>query len=559
MTRRKLAIHSLAAIFAIAPLSAHQEKQSATASISGTLTSADGRPIRKAEVKLTSIDPVVVHTVVSDAIGRFEFSGVPAGEYSLTASKAGYLAMVLGARKPGVGMPGNRLKIGAGERIENVALTLHRGSAISGVVTDEYGDPAMSVMVRVLRFGYMNGHRMAQPVGQATTDDIGSYRVGGLIPGEYVITAVPRDTVALATARFEELRGRGAPGLPAPNPVGYVPAYFGGTASPSGAGRIQLGLTEHAGGIDIQLVAVSTGTVSGVVTDPAGVPTSASVQLIDPTLPIANMTVWFRNPGPDGRFSFAGVVPGTYVLRAQGNRPFGEVRGSAFTAATEVRVAEGTAIDGSLRLQRGVTVSGRLDLDTLPSIDPQKLRVEMEPITGPADWEAAAPRATPNAAGRFSLANVVPGSYRVRVNGLPKNWSLASANFGELDAADINLVVKSEPISAGVLTFTSQTGAVSGTLSNAVGEPSTDRVVLLFPAEREYWVAQSRRIQLAQPGRDGRYTFGNLPVGSYRLAAIEAPDSGQQFDLEFLAQHVGGSSEIRLAPGEARVHDLRVK
>ena len=57
----------------------------------------------------------------SDADGRFTFSAVAPGEYSLSAAKPGYLDMTYGARKPGTGA-----------KIENVALRLHRGGAISG-------------------------------------------------------------------------------------------------------------------------------------------------------------------------------------------------------------------------------------------------------------------------------------------------------------------------------------------------------------------------------------------------------------------------------------------
>ena len=133
--------------------------------------------------------------------------------------------------------------------------------------------------------------------------------------------------------------------------------------------------------------------------------------------------------------------------------------------------------------------------------------------------------------------------------------------FGTLwavDAADVNLVIKGEPVSGGILTVTSSSASVSGSLSNAAGEPVDDRVVLLFPSQREFWVAASRRIHVAQPGPDGRYAFSKLPAGSYRLVAIDAPEPGQQFDPEFLAGLVADSSEITLVAGDTRAHDLRV-
>ncbi|HJR59681.1 MAG TPA: carboxypeptidase-like regulatory domain-containing protein [Vicinamibacterales bacterium] len=564
------------------PAAGQETAPKATGVIAGSLTSADlGRPVRKAQVRLVRATPRMTRTTTSDAEGRYTFANLPPGDYTLSASKPGYIEMVLGARRPGPGVPGTMLTLAAGHKIENLSLKLARGGVISGVVTDEFGDPALGVPVRAMRFAYSNGHRVAQPVGNVVTDDLGAYRIAGLLPGEYVISAVPRDSVAAAGASAESLRlrqaqimasgnalaraqleetRRQAAGIETPDAFGYVPAYFGGSASPSTAGRVRLGLSEHAGGIDIQLVALRTGTVSGIVTDPAGAPATASIQLLDPLMPIANLAVWFRHSGPGGRFSFTGLVPGTYTLRAQGTRTVGEAGGGELTAAVELQVAEGGVVDGSLRLTRGVSVSGRLDLGAVTGpVNPRRVQIRLFPITGPSDWEASTRQTVPDAAGRFTLDNVAPGPYRVRVSGLPQGWMLASAVFGSIDAADVNLVVKAgEPVTGGVLELTSKASALSGMVSNADGEPAADRPVILFPASRDLWVADSRRIHVAQPGADGRYAFRGLPPGDYRIAATDPPEPGQQFDPEFLAQLVSASRDVRVAEGETRTEDLAI-
>jgi hypothetical protein len=79
------------------------------------------------------------------------------------------------------------------------------------------------------------------------------------------------------------------------------------------------------------------------------------------------------------------------------------------------------------------------------------------------------------------------------------------------------------------------------------------------PIARSLWVPQSRRIRLAQAGPDGRYAIRGLPAGEYRLAALLDPEPGREFDPEFLAGLLGTAMSVRLAAGEMRTQDIRVR
>ena len=542
--------------------------------IAGTLTSADlGRPVRRAQVKIASASPRLTRTVTTDADGAYLFANVPAGEYTLSASKSGYLEIVFGARRPGPAVPGTPIRLGAGEKRDQLALRIPRGGVISGVITDEFGDPVLGVPVRAMRLAFINGERAAYPAGNVVTNDLGEYRIPGLMPGDYVVSAVPRDIVAAAAGEAESLRNRMAqvaaaggirdtvtpdPGK-APDAIGYVPVYFGGTASPSGATSVRLGVSGHAGAVDIQLQVMKTAVISGIVMNPDGTPVSANIQLIDPSMPIANLGVWFRNSAPGGKFSFPGLVPGSYVINAQAGSST-SVTGQ-LTAAVTVPVEAGGAAEVTVPLQRGVSVSGGVALDAPGgAIDFQRLRVSLLRVATTADWESEPKHATPDADGRFVWRGVAPGRYRVTATGLPSGWMMASAVFGGNDAADHHLVVEAgESLTGGVVKVTARSGEIAGVLTNTSGEPVADQSVVLFPADRAHWLPQSRRIHVAQPAADGRYVIRGLPPGDYRLAAIDPPEPGQAFDPAFLSPLASAALTIKLGPGERLTHDIRVR
>ena len=69
----------------------------ATSRISGRVLAADtGQPLRRAAVRLASLEQHENRTTLTDAAGRYEFSDLPDGRYSLTAAKSGYVALEYG-------------------------------------------------------------------------------------------------------------------------------------------------------------------------------------------------------------------------------------------------------------------------------------------------------------------------------------------------------------------------------------------------------------------------------------------------------------------------------
>src|SRR5690349_9455401 len=167
-----------------------------TASLRGQIVAADnGAPIRRAQVRINSPEVREGRVATTDQQGRFEFKELPAGRYTMTASKGGFVPLQYGQRRPSES--GTPIELSEGETIDKIAIALPRGSVLGGRITDEYGEPVANAFVTASRYAYAGGARRLQPAGQNardTTDDQGHFRLFGLPPGDYYVSATLRGT-----------------------------------------------------------------------------------------------------------------------------------------------------------------------------------------------------------------------------------------------------------------------------------------------------------------------------------------------------------------------------
>src|SRR3954471_19537347 len=159
--------------------------------LSGRVLAADtGRPVKRARVFITAAELPGGRGVLTDDSGTFDFAELPAGRYTLTASKSGFIGLSYGQRRPL--QAGTPLQLADGQQLRGIDFRLPRGGVLAGHVFDEDGDAMPGAMVRVMRYQYQQGERRLVPAGTAQTDDKGSYRVWGLNPGDYYVSAVTR-------------------------------------------------------------------------------------------------------------------------------------------------------------------------------------------------------------------------------------------------------------------------------------------------------------------------------------------------------------------------------
>lgn len=456
-----------------------------TGVVAGVVVTADDRqqPVRRVSVMLASGQVVVPRTAVTDDEGRFAFTGLPAGNYTLAAQKPAWVAAVYGARTPGdsQGIP---IAVAEGQRVDGLRIPITRGAVVAGTVRFANGAPAAGLQIQVLRTRLVDGRRQITTVAvPAQTDDQGGYRVFGLPAGDYVVQArsqlfqmtglnattrqVTESEVRwgdqqLAQARALVATGAAPDAPPPPGPtVTYSAVYFPGTAFVSDAAVISLPAGGERSNVDFALALVPTGTVTGTVLMPDGSPAAGASVALEPAgggdgdLFGMLMAGGRGATGRDGRFTLTGVTPGQYtvMVRATPRRADGPAPADADAAALQAMAMAGAlagmlgggaanpatlwaadtlGVNGqdvgplSLQLREGLTVEGTVVFEGggIPK-DVSAVRVAVsrpasgDPVTAMMSRMLNTATGAANADGTFAVRGLVPGKYAVTVSGKP--------------------------------------------------------------------------------------------------------------------------------------------
>jgi hypothetical protein len=115
------------------------------------------QPVRRAMVRAIPAGGGAPSTAYTDAAGRFIFSSLPTGRYTVEAFKPGFVRTAYGARRPD--RPGTPVTLSETERTQTVNLRMPRGGVITGRVLDEFGQPAQGARVRAQQVRTINGER----------------------------------------------------------------------------------------------------------------------------------------------------------------------------------------------------------------------------------------------------------------------------------------------------------------------------------------------------------------------------------------------------------------
>ena len=490
-----------------------------TGTISGAIVNERGEPMPGATVFLRQLGTQNAgRTSSADSEGRFRVTGLEPALYVVTGYSPAYVYQF-----PEPDSSPNYHRVGDSVRIEMV-----KGGVLTGSVVNTAGEPIVGIRVRAVRIKDTKGQapRSSQYGStERSTDDRGIYRIYGLPPGIYLVSAGGGSGQSYQLSPYET----------------DVPLY-----APSST---RDGATEYTvrGGeettADIRYRSDPGHTVSGTV-KVSGTTNGANVTLTaveGGLMPVGSV---MQAPGGRG-FEITGVGDGEYQIMAA-EFPTNVV---ATTTIPDVSISEakritvkGADVTGIELITRPASsLSGRVSLE--PSKAPEcqgkrkplfaetlieLVRNEKDP-EGPVFMRMALGAMSPDPKGAFVFRNVAPGRYRLNPSFHARFWYLQSISIGapsttapvrsatpKIDPAASWTVIKpGEKISDLTITLAEGAASIRGRVPVAEGATiPSGSALYLVPAEVDK-AADVLRYFITNVASDGAFTFNSLPPGRY--------------------------------------------
>ncbi len=495
--------------------------QEHTYAISGQVILDNGVAVPNAEVGVTHHGwDEVTDPVLTDAQGRFSFSGLPAGQFVLTAHRNDLGSFFYG-QSP---QPGIVIGVELNERHPqaDVNFRIDRPAVIEGVVRSYDGNPLSSVQVYGKRRALANGKSVPIVEGVAFADETGHYRLS-VHRGRYRFCASAQA------------------GLDSVVPVGYATfgqqsqEVYGESCQPVGPIAVNPG---QKIAFDLTLATRSGVEVAGTVTNAP--PNSGSmVQLIPREA--GGLAINGAVDGSNQTFQMKNVPPGQYWLTAQaavsengtalmllGRQPL--IVGPGGASGVELKLNAPPVVNVVIHVPKNVT----------------GLEVGLRDLSQPNGQPIMAQH---QGDGSLRIPLPFPGRYRLvtRSSGCP-----VSATFGNVDALASAIDVPGGSTETLEATVTDQCGLIKGKVINEAGKavPLARMLILLSgtPQDPGDLIQESAE-------KDGTFEFNGLRPGPYLLWAWDELDEWNGF-VEDLASMVQWQTAVTVKAGETTSVDL---
>ena len=509
-----------------------------TASIEGTVLDAKlGKPVKDANLLAALVTGGGTNaSTKTDETGHFVLKNLTAGSYLLIADHPRYARQTYGSRNGLLG--GTPLTLTVGQELKEITFKIQPNAVASGRVLDEDGEPMPQIMVAALKGMYSKGKRQYLPLATAMTNDLGEYRIANMAAGRYLISATKMNQNASNTKAPE--------GEPEKT---YVTTYYPNALDATGGAPVDVMAGGDAGGMDIRMAKTKSVRIKGrVVGAPAD--KDVAIRVIPKDAGVLSMIIGrsAQVKKADGTFEIVGVTPGSYTLRVSdptGMKPMG--------AGVQVQVGDRALESMVIEVATSAELSGVVvALKDNPKNDQVSVggaRVVLESVEG---LVIIPPNTTVGEDGTFTLKDVAPDKYFVRVMNGPAGSFVESAKFGTQEMGDQGLDLSGAAPGKLEIKLNPGGAQVDGVVCGQDDKPISGVTVALIPDSGKYLLYQT-----IFTDQNGAFSFKGITPGGYKVLAWEDIEPNAFQDPEFVKPYIGKAEAVSLKVNDHRAVSLK--
>jgi hypothetical protein len=375
------------------------------------------------------------------------------------------------------------------------------------------------------------------------TNDLGEYRLFGLRPGRYFISAIYRPGQRLEPGKDDEDAAD-------TGKSGYVTTYYPNSTDPAKGIALSIKTGDEISSTDFLLEPATVYSIRGHVNNFPARRNSATVILaLEPRSTGLSWSIPTRQSlvdKPDGAFEIQSVLPGSYTLTA-----FWFDDGRRYQARQSVDITNIDAEGIQLDLLPGMDIRGVINWDPKPGLDKDPLTVSVRPV-GTAFLYGAQARVASN--GLFSLRDISEGIYRLSTSGQTQDCYLKSIRYAGMEVSDDEFSVIHGTQAILEVTISSRGGHIQGTVTDADGLPAVGVWVVLVPDAAH--LSEFHLFKQQTTDQYGRFDIHGIAPGDYKLFSWEQLEPNAWEDPDFLKQFESKGQSISVQEGDGKSIDL---
>ena len=478
-----------------------QPKPSGTFRVAGVVVSSvTGAPLPQARVFLSSTtNRRESASMVTQEDGRFQFTGLPAGKYSLQGARRGYLAAAYEQHE----QYSTAIVTAADLDTQNLTLRLVPMAQLTGTVLDESGEPVRNAQVQLYAESHRGGSTRVIAFSSAITDDQGTFEFVPLAPGKYFVAARATPWYAV---HAPSIAGDVPPSVvDASLDVAYPTTFFGGATESDAAEPINVQAGDHAQA-EIRLNAVPALRLLFHMPDnpTRGFQLPAIQQRIFDTtegVPISGT----QTSSSPGVMEITGLAPGHYTVRLPGN-------GSGETpqeGEIELRQSGQDLNDSAGEALAHVKLSVKLPKDEAL---PRQMNIGLQDAKN-----RTVSFSHVSATGDATFDGLAPGKYSVRVFAQAKAYSVVQMTSANAQLSGHEFELKPGESQEWTVALAAGNCTIEGFVKRG-SKAASGIMVVLIPKDPESHQDLFRR---DQSDLDGSFVLRDVIPGLYSVVAIE--------------------------------------